>query len=65
MTKPFFFKNNENSYQISASIGVSVYPLDAESQGALIHCADNAMYSAKAAGRNCFICYSESNTQPE
>ena len=59
MARPFFFVNNENGYHISASVGVAIYPDDAGTTDALLRCADNAMYSAKSGGRNCFICYSE------
>jgi len=60
MARPFFFVNNENGYHVSASVGISVYPDDASTLESLLRCADKAMYSAKAKGRNCFICYSES-----
>jgi diguanylate cyclase (GGDEF)-like protein/PAS domain S-box-containing protein len=36
---------------ISGSVGVAVYPQDAQSVEGLIHCADLAMYSAKRQGR--------------
>jgi predicted signal transduction protein with EAL and GGDEF domain len=38
--------------QLSASIGVSVYPGDGEDAENLIRCADTAMYHAKEKGRN-------------
>jgi diguanylate cyclase (GGDEF)-like protein len=38
--------------QISASIGVAVYPQDATTVDGLIRCADLAMYSAKHSGKN-------------
>jgi diguanylate cyclase (GGDEF)-like protein len=34
------------------SIGMAVYPDDAHSSGKLIAAADQALYAAKAAGRN-------------
>jgi len=37
----------------SVSIGVAMFPDDADSQDALIDAADAALYGAKAAGRNC------------
>jgi diguanylate cyclase (GGDEF)-like protein/PAS domain S-box-containing protein len=40
--------------RISASIGVTVYPRDSSSPDLLIRHADQAMYSAKHAGRNCY-----------
>ena len=60
MSRPFFFVNDENGYHISASIGIAIFPEDAKTLESLLRCADNAMYSAKSHGRNCFICYAES-----
>jgi EAL domain-containing protein (putative c-di-GMP-specific phosphodiesterase class I) len=40
--------------QISASIGVTLYPTDPSSPDLLVRHADQAMYSAKQAGRNCY-----------
>jgi diguanylate cyclase (GGDEF)-like protein len=37
----------------SVSIGLAVFPEDAQDQDALIEAADAALYRAKAAGRNC------------
>jgi diguanylate cyclase (GGDEF)-like protein/PAS domain S-box-containing protein len=42
---------------ISASIGVSIYPLDDEDPDTLLRHADQAMYVAKQAGRNRFHIY--------
>ena len=41
-----------NDLQITASIGVSIYPDDGEDAEALLKCADTAMYYAKESGRN-------------
>jgi diguanylate cyclase (GGDEF)-like protein len=38
--------------QVSASIGLAVYPEDGRSAAVLLRHADHAMYEAKAAGRN-------------
>jgi len=39
---------------VSSSIGITFYPADATEIAALLKNADQAMYAAKAAGRNCF-----------
>lgn len=39
---------------ISVSIGLAVYPSDAETMEELLSCADSAMYEAKKAGKNCY-----------
>ncbi|EPJ47312.1 MAG: hypothetical protein OFPII_13830 [Osedax symbiont Rs1] len=46
--------------QAGVSIGVSLYPEHGTDSGSLIHCADNAMYQAKQAGRNTFRFYTQS-----
>ncbi|MBE9532887.1 MAG: EAL domain-containing protein, partial [Proteobacteria bacterium] len=43
---------DENSLSISASIGVSLYPMDDADLDTLMRHADQAMYQAKQAGRN-------------
>lgn len=53
--KPFFLEGQE--LYISASIGVSVYPDDGETEELLVRNADIAMYKAKDQGRNCFHFY--------
>ncbi|MFT4994367.1 MAG: diguanylate cyclase (GGDEF)-like protein [Paraglaciecola sp.] len=47
-----FVTTNKKVLNISASIGVAIYPKHAKSQTMLIECADKAMYAAKARGRN-------------
>jgi diguanylate cyclase (GGDEF)-like protein len=42
------------SFDISASIGVSAYPIDGQDAEGLMNLADNAMYEAKEHGRNNF-----------
>lgn len=44
---------------ITPSIGISIYPLDGESQEEIIQHADIAMYHAKKLGRNNFQFYSD------
>jgi diguanylate cyclase (GGDEF)-like protein/PAS domain S-box-containing protein len=52
MARPFQINGNEVS--VGASIGISLFPQDADSAGSLLRNADMAMYSAKEAGRNTF-----------
>ncbi len=42
----------------SASIGISMFPVDGDALDYLLHCAEMAMYDAKAAGRNLFRFFS-------
>jgi diguanylate cyclase (GGDEF)-like protein len=42
------------SLQVSASIGIALYPQDGTSADALLTLADDAMYQAKARGKNCW-----------
>ena len=44
---------------LSASIGVALFPTDADNRIALARCADQAMYHAKEQGRNGWYYYSE------
>ena len=50
LAQPFLIKDLNIS--ISASIGVTLYPLDDNEIGTLIRHADQAMYQAKLAGKN-------------
>ena len=43
--------------RVMASIGIAVYPVDADSGGALLHCADLAMYQAKQKGKSGYCHY--------
>ncbi len=43
---------NGHEIQLSASIGIAVFPDDANEEQQLLACADAAMYAAKAAGKN-------------
>lgn len=47
------FVLNDHEFFISASIGISLYPNDAEDISGLVKCADQAMYKAKNEGRHC------------
>jgi len=44
----------ETTLHLSASIGIASYPHDGTTVEELLKKADNAMYAAKAAGRNCW-----------
>jgi diguanylate cyclase (GGDEF)-like protein/PAS domain S-box-containing protein len=46
---------------VSASIGVAMYPQDAEDARTLVHKADTAMYAAKQAGRATFSFFADLN----
>ena len=41
--------------QVSASIGISLYPRDATGAADLVHKADLAMYQSKTSGRNAYV----------
>ena len=49
---PVNFK--QNSLNISISLGISIYPDDADNKKDLLFCADNAMYEVKRHGGNGF-----------
>ncbi len=55
--KPFILKDQE--YFITASIGISQYPVDGEDIPTLISNADMAMYEAKSLGKNQYLQCSE------
>jgi diguanylate cyclase (GGDEF)-like protein/PAS domain S-box-containing protein len=48
---------NDRSVSVSASIGVSIYPMDDEDPDTLLRHADQAMYIAKQSGKNRFHIY--------
>ena len=48
---------NSNTVGVSASIGVSIYPIDDEDADTLLRHADQAMYVAKQTGKNRFHIY--------
>jgi len=58
MAEPFDLQGHEA--RISSSIGVALYPTDAEDPQTLIKLADAAMYQAKNQGRNACRFHSES-----
>lgn len=56
LKEPFLIAGRE--LFVSGSLGISIYPDDAEDVGALLKNADMAMYVAKEQGRNCYHYYS-------
>lgn len=55
LAQPFIIEGV--ALQISASIGIALYPIHEENIDNLVKCADRAMYSAKRKGRNCYAMY--------
>ncbi len=53
------FSAEGRDVQISASIGIAVYPVDGSCAGDLLRCADAALYRAKEQGRRRFCFYSQ------
>ncbi|NPA71618.1 MAG: EAL domain-containing protein [Gammaproteobacteria bacterium] len=46
------FKIKDRTINISCSIGIALYPAHAQTNSAIMRCADLAMYEAKALGKN-------------
>ncbi len=61
LTRPFQLEL-EKAY-ISASIGISLFPFDAQDSGSLLKHSDQAMYRAKGSGRSCFKYFTASMQQ--
>ena len=53
------FDIGDDQVRIGASIGLTLGPRDARDRDALMHCADLALYRAKAAGRNRYMAFVE------
>ena len=62
VSQPFFI--NDLTLRLSTSIGISIYPDDAETVEALISIADYALYEAKRGGKNRFCATSSAKSQP-
>jgi diguanylate cyclase (GGDEF)-like protein/PAS domain S-box-containing protein len=61
--EPFHFENDAMGYYISGSIGITLYPDDAQDLDSLLRHADQAMYRAKAEGRGRFSYFTQSMQQ--
>lgn len=57
------FETIENTHSVFASIGIAVFPEDAETPDELLHNADLAMYEAKRNGRNRYEFYTKNTTE--
>ena len=53
LAEPFPLDGKQQSY-VSGSLGITIYPSDATEAAQLLQNADQAMYSAKERGRNCY-----------
>lgn len=65
ITRPFYFFDQQ--LNVSCSIGISLFPRDASDGKTLTSMADEAMYSAKQAGRNAYCFYDrlQSDNKPK
>jgi diguanylate cyclase (GGDEF)-like protein/PAS domain S-box-containing protein len=57
LAEPFIL--HDQPIWISASAGITLYPLDGAEPDILLRHADQAMYQAKRSGRNCYRIYQE------
>ena len=55
VSQPLALQAGAEPVVVTASVGVTVYPLDSSDADTLLRHADHAMYSAKQAGRNGFM----------
>ncbi len=51
------FLDEVNQVSVSASIGITIFPIDKNDADTLLRHADQAMYQAKKSGRNCVCLY--------
>ncbi len=57
------FSIEENTFHVSASIGICVYPDDGDDAETLLRNADSAMYQAKRSGKNAYTLYHDRLTR--
>ncbi len=57
------FVLGQGTANVSASVGIAMCPDDAEDADELTHAADQAMYDAKAKGRNCYAFFGDSERE--
>jgi diguanylate cyclase len=57
ISKPFVI--NQMEVFIGASVGITLFPDDAEILADLLRNGDNAMYQAKKKGKNCYVFYEQ------
>jgi diguanylate cyclase (GGDEF)-like protein len=60
--KPMVISGQE--CRVSASVGICMYPADAQTEQSLMKNADIAMYYAKEDGRNTYKFYSQHTARP-
>jgi len=53
------FRGDGTEFSVTLSMGIAVYPDDAENKPDLIEAADQALYRAKESGRNRVVCFSQ------
>ncbi len=58
---PFFIQGYE--YYLGASVGIALFPVDAQDPNALLRKADIAMYRAKEEGGACYQFYAQEQTE--
>lgn len=59
-----FLAPNQVSFQVTLSAGIAQSPTDGSELQTLYHCADQALYRAKAAGRNRVLVHEPSEQNP-
>lgn len=55
----FHLSDSAQDCHISSSIGIAIFPQDGGTLETILRNADKAMYAAKQAGRNRYVCYSD------